>query len=212
MGLSFPEQLQRLLQPIYNRISTIVCCGLIQSTNDTKNIQTVKVNLLQNELKDNVENIQQFGFTSNPPDNSEAVVLSSSGIRSHSIIIATGDSRYRVKSLKKGEMAIYNQNGDKVVLTENKIQIFSDNIEIGKTSFKALVNAEFKELFNRHQHNYMGFVGTGTPTLGSTSTPVSLQGADVGLPPMGALPVAPPTGLLGDTIGDTHLTQKTKAE
>lgn len=85
------------------------------------------------------------------------------------------------------------------------------NVEIGESTFKKLVNEEFKDMFNNHSHNYMGFVGTGTPTLGETSTPTNLTGGILPAP-LPALPAVPAIGVPGVALGDNELTSKTEAE
>ena len=106
-------------------------------------------------------------------------------------------------------------NGEDVELQHKtqKITIKANgDIEVGAESLKKLVNEEFKALFNSHVHKYLGFVGTGTPTPGATSAPVSITGTG----PLGAFtqPLLPPfvTGYLEKGMTDTHLTNKVKGQ
>lgn len=82
------------------------------------------------------------------------------------------------------------------------------DIEIGGSNFKKLVNEEFKTMFDNHRHNYMGFVGTGTPTPGFTTAPTFTSGT---LPP--PVPTGPTgTTLPGIELSDNELTDKVTAE
>jgi hypothetical protein len=102
-------------------------------------------------------------------------------------------------------------NTDFVINFKNEQIIIRDNgdIEVGKNSLKKLVNENLQNLFNNHVHNFVGNVG-GATTIGVTGTPASATGS--GAISVGACPSVPPTGLLGDSLGSSHLTTKVKAE
>lgn len=102
-----------------------------------------------------------------------------------------------------------NNNDVEIKYKKTAIRIKENgDVEIGEASFKKLVNEEFRSTFDNHQHNYMGFVGTGTPTPGFTTTPVNATGT---LPP--PVPAGPAAITLpGIEIQDSELTDKTTAE
>lgn len=64
---------------------------------------------------------QQYGFTSNPPVGTKAIMLPLNGRTSHSVVIATEHASYRLKSLKSGELAIYSDEGSNIILKRGKI-------------------------------------------------------------------------------------------
>jgi phage baseplate assembly protein V len=207
MALSIAEQLQRFIQPITRKIGSMICCALIKSVEDGGKIQLLKLNMYQDETKDKVERIQEFGFTSNPPDDSEAVVLFIGGNRSHGIVVATDGSKYRIKNLERGGVALYNSNGDKVVLTKDKIEVYSDSIQIGKSSFKKLINEEFKARFDNHVH-FVSVSGTPAAQLGVSSSPAK----STGTLPIAVASVPGSTYVFADAVASTEMTSKTKAE
>lgn len=102
-------------------------------------------------------------------------------------------------------------NNDDVILQYKNTGIRikkNGDVEIGETSFKRLINEEFKSLFDGHQHNFMGFLGTGTPTPGMTTGPVSITGT---LPP--PVPLAPAGTILpGTEISNLQMTSKVTAQ
>lgn len=51
----------------------------------------------------------------------EAVVLFPSGDRSHGVVISVADRRYRLKGLKSGEVAIYTDEGDSIILKRGRV-------------------------------------------------------------------------------------------
>lgn len=83
-------------------------------------VQLVQGEGLSQEQLQSVELLQQFGFTSGVPTDSQLVVLPIGGKTVHSVIIATENTAFRVQ-VEQGETAIYNQWGAKVVLKKDKI-------------------------------------------------------------------------------------------
>lgn len=108
-----------MLKPIRNRVYTMITRAVIETANDAGGMQLLKLALLAGENDDDVERFQNFGFTSVPPDGSEALALAVGGNREHLIVIAADDRRVRIKGLEKGESAFYNDKGDKIVIKAN---------------------------------------------------------------------------------------------
>lgn len=132
--------ISRQLRPVLNRVMTVVSRGVIESADDGQGIQLVKAEFLADEVRDRIERVQQFGFTSNPPAGSEAVAVFVGGNREHGFIIATDKRAVRIKNLQPGEMAIYTDDGTKIHLKKN------GQVEV-KTSTKVTIDApdtEFK--------------------------------------------------------------------
>lgn len=81
--------------------------GVTKTVNAAPAVQLVQVDGLDGETLQAVELIQQYGFTSNPPAGSMAVLVPLGGKTAHGIIIATEHGTYRLKNLAPGEMALY---------------------------------------------------------------------------------------------------------
>lgn len=102
--------------------------GLVDSSLD---VQRVQVQGLAGEMLQDVELIQQFGFTSYPPADADVVVIPLGGNTSHGVVLATEHGSYRLKSLGEGEVAVYDQSGSSIVLKKGKlIEINCDNLVI----------------------------------------------------------------------------------
>jgi len=80
--------------------------GVLNRIISSNPIQTAQVAGLADETLQDVEHIQQFGFTSNPPAGTEAIIIPLGGTSTHGIIIATENGNYRIKSLASGEVAV----------------------------------------------------------------------------------------------------------
>lgn len=95
--------------------------GKLTRNNSASPIQLAQAAGLADELLQNVELMQQYGYTSNPPSGSECIVLPLGGRTGHGIIIATEHGTYRLKNLKPGEVALYSDEGDSIVLKRGRI-------------------------------------------------------------------------------------------
>lgn len=95
--------------------------GVLNRIDSSRGIQSAQVSGLAGEVIQDVEHIQQFGFTSHPPAGTEAIILPLGGASSHAIVIGTEHSSYRIQALDSGEVAIYNQSGASITLKNGKI-------------------------------------------------------------------------------------------
>lgn len=100
-----------IVKPLQNKVLLLVGRGILLAVNDSTKIQQLQVTLLADEVKDQVESFAHFGFTSNPPDNTEVIMVSVAGSRDHGVVIATENRELRLKGLASGDTAIYNKNG-----------------------------------------------------------------------------------------------------
>jgi phage baseplate assembly protein V len=106
----------KLMDPLKRRVNNMVSRVVLNAITDTGGLQKVKLTALAEEELDNIDRVQEYGFTSNPKAGAEGVALFVGGYRDHGIIIAVDDRRYRLKPLASGEVAIYTDEGDYVWL------------------------------------------------------------------------------------------------
>lgn len=95
--------------------------GILNVVKSAGDIQKVQVSALADETLQDVELMQHFGLTSVPPAGTEAVILPIGGRTTHGIVIATEHGAFRVKGLKSGEVAIYDQSGSTIILKSGKV-------------------------------------------------------------------------------------------
>ena len=106
----------RLVEGLRRRVSLIIGRGLVKAVDDTSSRQRLQVALLNDELRDEVERFQSYGLTSVPQTGAEAIVVFAGGDRGNGVVIACDDRRYRVNGLKKGEVCLYTDEGDQIML------------------------------------------------------------------------------------------------
>ncbi len=98
----------------------MVSRAVLALIDDAAKLQRVQIQLLADEERADVERFQSYGFTSVPFAGAEGIALSVGGSRSHMVVIAVEDRRYRLTSLEAGEVAIYTDEGDRIVLKRGR--------------------------------------------------------------------------------------------
>ena len=139
------SELARTMQKYMRTVRNIVIRGVLNATNDDGKWQTSQVSMLDGEMVEGAERAQQYGFTSHPQSGAEAIIVHVGADRSHPIILAIDDRRYRVQALKTGEVCIYTDEGDKIHLKRENI------IEV--TTKRFIVKAEDEILFETKEFN-----------------------------------------------------------
>jgi phage baseplate assembly protein V len=128
--------MQKLAAPMQRRVRLMVGRCVLKLISDAAKMQTAQVSLLEDEVRDGVERMQNYGFTSVPLAGCEGVMVCVGGNRDHGIIVATDDRRYRIANLQGGEVAIYtDENGTglgmRIVLKRDRIiDVFCDKLNI----------------------------------------------------------------------------------
>jgi len=138
--------IQRVTKPIKTSVMMMIGrCVLLATTDDT-GIQSLKVSVMAGEKMEDIERFQNYGLTSHVPDNSEGVMVFPMGNREHGICIVLDNRKFRLKSLAKGEVALYTDEGDSIHMKRgNKIEINAVN-EVKITTKKAIIDCEESEV------------------------------------------------------------------
>lgn len=119
-------EIRRLIAPIKRSIRLLISKAVVKAIYDGEDetLQKLQLSILKDELRDRVERYQNYGFSSHPHAGAEAAVVFPSGSRDRGIVLAVDDRRYRIKSLKPGEVAIYTDEKDHIILKRgNKIEL-----------------------------------------------------------------------------------------
>jgi phage baseplate assembly protein V len=127
---SMSSELGNLLRPFANRIANMLARGTVSSAKATTRMQTLQLALLDGEGKDRLEHYEPYGFTSHPIPGAEAAAAFFDGDRSHGIVLVVADRRYRLTTLNEGEVAIFDDLGQKVHLTRAGIVVESPTVTI----------------------------------------------------------------------------------
>jgi phage baseplate assembly protein V len=120
-----------LMRPFANRLSNMLARGRMAAVKAGGRMQVLQLQLLDGEIKDRVEHFEPYGFTSHPRVGSaEAVAAFLDGDRSHGIVLVVADRKYRLRSLKEGEVALHDDQGQSVHLTRDGIVVEGSTLPI----------------------------------------------------------------------------------
>lgn len=117
----------KLMAPLRRSLGNMIARGVVTAVNSATKMQTLQIRLMADESKSDVEHFEPYGYTSNPKPGAEEVALFPDGDRSHGFVIVVADRRYRLQGLLSGEMAIHDDQGQKVHLTRTGIVIDGAN-------------------------------------------------------------------------------------
>ena len=109
------------LKEMGNRVMMMFARGVLRAVTDTGPRQQVQVELLKDELRDGLEHMQNYGFTSHPQGGDVAVAFLG-GNREQGIVLVVDDRRYRIPLLA-GEVAIYDDLGNKIELLREMVKV-----------------------------------------------------------------------------------------
>ncbi|WAP69035.1 phage baseplate assembly protein V [Jiella pelagia] len=134
------------VQRVYQRVLLLVSRAVVSAVSDGSKMQSLQLNALHGEVRDDVERFQNYGFTSVPHTGAEAVVVFPSGNREHGLVVVVDDRRYRLRSLSAGEVALYSDEGDAVVLKRGRVvEITTNTLRVNALS-KIELNAPTVEM------------------------------------------------------------------
>lgn len=108
------------------RVRMMVGRVTIEAVNDDPMAQELQVQGFEDEIHDAVERFGDYGFNSHPLPGAEAATVSVGGTRSHQIVVGIVDRRHRPRGLEPGEVAMYDDQGQLVILKRDAIEIHTD--------------------------------------------------------------------------------------
>ncbi len=128
------EAIRKLTEDMRGKMQLMVGRAILAATRDGGAIQTAQVQLLDEEIHDDAERIQEYGFSSVPLAGAEGVLVFVGGNRDHGLIIATDDRRYRKNAMAPGEVCLYTDEGDSVVLSRGRVIRVTAGAELSVTA------------------------------------------------------------------------------
>lgn len=118
------DSIKKIVAPLQRRIMMMVTRGVLKNLNSSKPLQRVQMTGYPEEVLDNLEYVEPYGFTSAPIPGAETVAVFMGGNRDHGVVLSVGDRRYRLTDLVSGDVAMYHQDGTKIILKgSGKLQI-----------------------------------------------------------------------------------------
>lgn len=108
----------RMLRPIKRRLSSMVARAIVVDVVEDLQRQGLQVRIDNDESGDNIERFQQYGFSSVPPKDSEAIIASLRGDVGQRIALAVEKKELRPKG-DPLDVFIYHAEGHSMRLTKS---------------------------------------------------------------------------------------------
>lgn len=174
-------ELQRFIAPLQRRVMLMFGRGIVETVKDDGSFQKMQLSVFDGEVREGIEKMQHYGFSSRPKPGSDALIAFMSGNRDHGVVIATEDTRVRVKNLKDGEVVIYTDEGDSIffkrgkiikITAQTKLEIDTPELTVtGKITAQGVIEGSEVQTaagikLGTHKHPY-----TDTPVGPSTTQP-----------------------------------------
>jgi phage baseplate assembly protein V len=183
MGLilmDFGTIIQRMLRPLSIRVKNIVSRAVVDIVDDSLKLQGLQIKVQADSVRKGVERFQEYGFTSVPAKDAEAVLLQVGGVASHLVVIAVDDRSCRPKGLEEGEVAIYTKaNGILAFFDKDGIINLGAKAASDAVALASLVKARLDSIqstFDSHIHTTTATIGP-SAAVGVISPPTSPIGS-----------------------------------
>lgn len=126
----------KLTAPLRRRVALTVRMGVVRLVRDALATQELQVSVLDGETLDKVKSILPYGFTHHPHPGDEVVVLALGGSTSNTVAVAVGGRTFRLHPLAEGEVAIHDDQDQKVHLMRDGVVVetpFKATVTVGST-------------------------------------------------------------------------------
>lgn len=154
-----------ILRPVHRRMVLAIGRAIVRLVDDAAKVQKAQVTVLAGETKA-VERFQQYGFTSVPLAGMEGIVVFPGAAREHGVMVAIGDRMFRLKGLQPGEVALYTDEGDRIVLKRGreieivagtKVRVETPRLEVtgdivDRCDEQARTVRGMREVYDAHTH------------------------------------------------------------
>lgn len=136
-------------------------------------LQHLDVGVLNGEVHEGAEHMEPYGMTARPHAGAEVVLAYVGGNRAHPIIVQVADRKYRLQGLQDGEVALYDDLGQKIHLTRDGAVITAPTITInGDVTINGALQVDGASLTHNGKNVGADHVHSGvTPGAANTGEP-----------------------------------------
>lgn len=119
-------------------IRSLLGRGVLSATQDEPMLRTINAEFLPGDVREEIEHFEPYGWGSRSHPGAEVFAAFFNGDRSHGVALVVADRRYRLK-LEEGEVAIFDDIGQKVHLTRDGIKVVTPKNLVGEVGGTANV-------------------------------------------------------------------------
>jgi len=132
---------QRLLSRLRRRIANMINRATITGVDTSNGVTLLQFASKAGQPDDGVAYYELYGFTSTPLVGAKVLVLCLGGYR---IAVCATDSRYRIKNLPNGDVAVYDFRGQTITLSADGVTIDTSlalTVNAGDSTFNGNIKA-----------------------------------------------------------------------
>ena len=104
---------------MFERLKSFI--GAVKLVKSDAKTQTVQVALTKDFVIDNVPHIEPYGFTSHPQTDAECLIVNAGENGERPVAVVIGGRTCRLQGLQAGEVALYTDEGDRLVFKRGQI-------------------------------------------------------------------------------------------
>lgn len=162
------------------RALNMLAKAVVKTIVDSFGRQKAQVEVTKGELIDDIERMQDYGFSSNPPSaGTDALIAFLGGSREQGVIVRMENRNFRIKSLASGEVAMFDDLGNIFKMGRNSVELIAVT--------KATVTAPLAEV------------------VCSSSAKITSGSSSITISPSGVAIISPTLTHNGKNIGATHV-------
>lgn len=163
---------------IWRRIRLLMTFARVLRVDDSGPLQIVRVEGLIGELRDDCPRIGEWGLASNPPDDSQAVILALGGNRGALVVVGVEDRGTRRRNLPKGAAELYSAHASARIRVDAAGVISIDGTQLNGTTGPVALNVT----------GNVAITASGTVTVNATGA-ATVNGSAVTVNAVGAATV-----------------------
>lgn len=166
------RELKKFGESVVRGISNLLARASLAAPAKQGKLQSLQLQVLSGEAKEAVELFEPYGYTGVAMEGAESVVAFIGGSRTHAIALVQTDRRFRPTDLLPGEVALFTNEGTRIVLRrDGKVEVIAaaevrittakviveGNLDVvGNTTFTGTVMANGKVIDERSRHGLPG--------------------------------------------------------
>lgn len=136
----------RLLEPLRRRMAVMIGRCILSALDSAPGVQSAAVTIMADENMKGVEYMEPYGFTSVPLAGSEGIILNIGAQRGACVALCLGSRKFRLRGLKSGEVALYTDEGDRLVFERGQTVRLTTRNLVADVATKATINAPETEI------------------------------------------------------------------
>lgn len=120
------------IDDLQSRVQFMLQRGTVRSVDDALKMQALGLELMHGHRPTKVEHWHPYGMTFHPMAGAEVMTAALGGNPDHMIVLGVADRRYRMTGLAQGELAIHDDQGQRVHFKRESVWVETSKKVVAK--------------------------------------------------------------------------------